>query len=308
VTRLGPRHDHAYQERRRVMSRCLVVGCTTEVTKEGHKLCLPHWRANRDGSLRECERCSAPFDGTGATCPACAATASKPDAQAPDDALLSATKIGERLGLSSRKVNLILSELGWIERYVKGWVPTAQGGTRGAVRREIRQSGVPYVVWPRTIVEDRILLAVVRELEGKDAVESLATAAEPSAATPSTDPGAAFRAKFPAPFRTADGHFVRSRAELLIDNWLYTQGIAHAYERRLPIEEDVYCDFYLPAKRVYVEYWGMEKDAKYAERKARKIAVYAKHELQLVELTDDDIANVDEALPRKLLKFGIECD
>ena len=53
---------------------------------------------------------------------------------------------------------------------------------------------------------------------------------------------------------------------MLIDNWLYMQQIAHAYERKLPVEEDVYCDFYLPAGKAYIEYWGMEKDPAYAAR------------------------------------------
>lgn len=292
------------------MVRCLVVGCTAPVSKEGHKLCLPHWRADREGSISKCERCGAPFEGPAGACSACSTTAAKTETRPPDDALLSSTKIGEQLGLSSRKVNLVLSELGWIERYVKGWVPTAQGLARGAVGREARQTGVPYVVWPRSIVENRILVDSLKELSGAAAVVELQPEPAPGRMTPSSDPGADFRTRFPAPLRTQDGHFVRSRAELLIDNWLYTQGIVHAYERRLPLDdaETVYCDFYLPAKRVYVEYWGMEKDAKYAERKAKKIAVYAKHGFQLVELTDDDIANLDEALPRKLLKFGIECD
>jgi hypothetical protein len=289
------------------MERCVVVGCASTVSRDGYKLCLSHWRAQREGGVRECETCGAAFETSAGTCPACAASARRVDPRAADDEWLSATKIGERLGLSSRKVNLVLSELGWIERYVKGWVPTEQGVARGGMGREARQTGVPYVVWPRTIVENRILLDSVKELSGAAAPGETqpTTAAAPQ---PSSDPGTEFRARFPASLRTADGHFVRSRAELLIDNWLYTQGIAHAYERRLPVEEDVYCDFYLPARRVYVEYWGMEKDAKYAERKARKLAAYAKHGFQLVELTDDDIANLDEALPRKLLKFGIECD
>jgi hypothetical protein len=41
---------------------------------------------------------------------------------------------------------------------------------------------------------------------------------------------------------------VRSRGELVIDNSLYEYGLAHAYERKLPVEEDVYSDFYIPAK------------------------------------------------------------
>ena len=50
-----------------------------------------------------------------------------------------------------------------------------------------------------------------------------------------------------------------SKAEMLIDNWLYMAEIVHAYERKLPIEEDVYCDFYIPKGKVYIEYWGMTK-------------------------------------------------
>ena len=39
-----------------------------------------------------------------------------------------------------------------------------------------------------------------------------------------------FRHKFPRKFMCSDGHWVRSKAELLIDNWLYTRKppIAHA--------------------------------------------------------------------------------
>ena len=43
----------------------------------------------------------------------------------------------------------------------------------------------------------------------------------------------------PANYRCMDGHYVRSRAEVMIDNWLYGNGIADAYERKLPIESDV---------------------------------------------------------------------
>ena len=73
---------------------------------------------------------------------------------------------------------------------------------------------------------------------------------------------------------------------MLIDNWLYMSGIVHAYERRLPIEEEVYCDFYIPDGKVYIEYWGLEKDQKYADRKKVKIEIYQKNHLDLIEITD----------------------
>ena len=120
-----------------------------------------------------------------------------------------------------------------------------------------------------------------------------------------------FRQKFPANLRTMDGHMVRSRAEVLIDNYLYNAaGLVHAYERKLPVEEDVYSDFYLPDKRIYIEYWGLENDPKYVARKEKKQAIYHKYKdrFHLIELGDNEIANLDDHLPRLLLKFGIAVD
>lgn len=79
-----------------------------------------------------------------------------------------------------------------------------------------------------------------------------------------------FRTKFNANFRTEDGHLVRSKAEQIIDNWLYHKGIVHAYERRVPIEEEVYCDFFIPlGQKVWIEFWGLEEE-KYLKRKELK--------------------------------------
>lgn len=114
-----------------------------------------------------------------------------------------------------------------------------------------------------------------------------------------------FRDKFPAKYRTTDGHWVRSKSEVLIDNWLYMAGVVHAYERQVPIEEDLYCDFYLPEGKVYIEYWGLENDARYAARKKVKQELYRKYGLNLIEVKDEHIKNIDDVLPRLLLKFGI---
>jgi hypothetical protein len=283
------------------MTKCVVHECGQNVSREGHKLCFAHWKQQRDGKLHECSRCGAFADDAARACPACGPAAGAKDAGV-EEHTLSSTKIGERFGLPARKVNLVLSELGWIEKYVKGWIPTAQGASRGAVRREVKQTGVPYVVWPGAVLESGILAQAIGEIEARG-IRPDAPDSPPPAASAAGD----FRTRFPPTLRAADGHMVRSRAEVLIDNWLYMQEIAHAYERRLPVEEDAYCDFYIPSKKVYVEYWGLDEDAKYAERKARKRAVYGKYGLALVELQDGDIANLDEELPKKLIAHGIDC-
>lgn len=59
-----------------------------------------------------------------------------------------------------------------------------------------------------------------------------------------------FRTKYEATFRAQDGHMVRSRSELLIDNYLYQYGIIHAYEKQIALDDgEMYCDFYIPTKK-----------------------------------------------------------
>ena len=112
-----------------------------------------------------------------------------------------------------------------------------------------------------------------------------------------------FRTKFPATFISEDGHRVRSKAEQIIDNWLYHKGIVHAYERRVPIEEEVYCDFFIPiGQKVWIEFWGLE-ETKYLKRKELKKKFYTAHNKNLIELTDKDIENLDDNMPIKLRKY-----
>ncbi|MGP1359333.1 hypothetical protein [Campylobacter sp.] len=114
-----------------------------------------------------------------------------------------------------------------------------------------------------------------------------------------------FREKFKAEYRTNDGHYVRSRAELVIANWLFAEGVAYAYEKRVPIKEDIYCDFCIPKGKVYIEFWGLEDDEVYLKRKEKKIGFYKKYNLNLIEIDNDTIGNLDDYMPKELLKFGV---
>lgn len=106
-------------------------------------------------------------------------------------------------------------------------------------------------------------------------------------------------------YETEDGHLVRSEAEVIIDNWLYHNNIVHAYEWRLPSEEEVYCDFYLPKYNVYIEYWGVKDYPKYEERKRKKLEIYKILGLtdRLIQLEAEDIKNINNVLKRKLAKY-----
>ena len=253
------------------METCSVSGCDDRVSKPGFKLCFKHWKEQKAKPVVEASR-------------------PKPNGSQ----LLTSTKLGEPFGLSSQNVNSILSELGWVGKGPKGWVATAQGQGLGAVQKEHFQTGVPYVVWPDALLKNTVLLKTVASVKGED-LEKVEPVSEEKS----------FRERFPATHRATDGHLVRSRAEMLVDNWLYMSGFVHAYERQLPVEEELYCDFYVPEGKVYIEYWGLEDDPRYAARKQIKKDIYAKYAFNLVELSDDHIRNLDDHLPKMLLKFNI---
>lgn len=218
--------------------------------------------------------------------------------------LLNATAIGKHFYISSQRLNLILSELGWIEKDIAGWQITKLGKSIGGRQFENDTSGGTYVMWPESILSNKNLTTVFKEVTSIPEQHKLQTDKEAQIVKPSTSDN--FREKFPATLRTKDGHMVRSRAEVIIDNALYDYKLAHAYERKLPIEEDIYSDFFIPTENVYIEFWGMESDPKYAERKKTKLEIYKKYDFKLIELNNSDISNLDDHLPKKLLKYGIK--
>jgi hypothetical protein len=184
---------------------------------------------------------------------------------------------------------------------LKGWVVTEQGLKKGALQSEDSRSGVPYVRWPETITQSSLLLNSRDDITGSNTPLLISTN---DTSTVSNAMG--LKEKFEAKHRATDGHYVRSKAEMMIDNWLYIAEIVHAYERKLPIEENVYCVFYIPTGKVYIEYWGYDNDPRSLARKEKKLAIYEKYGLKLIELDDADIQNLDDILPRLLLKFGVQ--
>lgn len=226
--------------------------------------------------------------------------------------LINATAIGKHFDISSQRLNLILSELGLIEKdLAAGWEITKLGKSIGGRQFEHETSGANYVLWPESILQYKRLLEVFKENSTEQPQKQAATVSSPQTETQVANINKDnFREKFEAKHRTIDGHYVRSKAEMLIDNWLYQYGLVHAYERKLPIDEDVYCDFYIPSgngrpQAVYIEFWGLENDPKYTERKNQKIEIYKREGLSLIELTDADLQNIDDILAKKLRQFKV---
>ncbi len=95
-------------------------------------------------------------------------------------------------------------------------------------------------------------------------------------------------------YKTKDGHIVKSEGEQAIDNILYEYRVVHCYEKYLLVDDEddsVECDWFIPVlnemKGIYIEYWGMEKND-YMANKERKLKIYKKLDLPLIEIQLDD--------------------
>jgi hypothetical protein len=217
---------------------------------------------------------------------------------------LNATKIGEKFHISNQRVNNIFSELGWVEQAIKGWKITIAGRKLGGIQKE-HQSGGTYVIWPNSILENNFFQKAITPtvfIKQDNTLSDQSVKKEP---------------KYPnSLIKTKDGHLVRSRAELIIDNLLYDYGITHAYERELTTEEKVLSDFYIPArngkdnkgKAVFIEFWGINDNDNYLERKKIKQEIYKKHSFNLIELDDTHIDNLDSHLRKAFLQFDINIE
>ena len=161
----------------------------------------------------------------------------------------SAKEIAKKFGKNAKDVNLALLNLGFIKKCDNGYNVTDIGKYYGG--KQNFYMGKASVRWDERLLCNENFINEIVKIGAKVARE---------------EQKEDFREKFKAEYRTSGGHYVRSRAELVIANWLFAEGIAYAYEKRVPVEEDIYCDFYIPKGKVYVEFWGYEDDEAYLER------------------------------------------
>lgn len=256
------------------MAKCSEPGCEIEVTQKGHALCLEHWKQKQNGA-----------------------------------GYLSASDLAREFDLDSpARLNRVFRDLGWIAKSgTSGWKPTKQGLRLKAKGTRHVKDKVDFVLWPAGIRKSRILQRALEELLSIEQQSAPATSVEEAPAPAYAKPN--FAEKYPAPLRTSDGHMVRSQGEIIIDNWLYEHRIVHSYERLVPIDEQMRCDFYLPEigeRGAYIEYWGLESNPQYRERKQEKIELYKANDLKLIEIHASDIGSLDDFLQPALIKLGYQ--
>lgn len=200
-----------------------------------------------------------------------------------DDRFTSAKGLALKTQLTAVKVNRLLADLGWIRPHMKGWQVTAAGSKMDGRQREDDRTGVPYVFWPKALADQPVFKRAIKQLSSTTGVVEKQVGCV-----------------------AIDGHLLRSEAEVMIDNWLYLAGINHACRKQLPVEESCRADFFLPVANLYIEFWGSDSDAGYLADKLRKKALFQEYNLNVLELQEEDLEQLDQLLPKKLLRYGIE--
>jgi hypothetical protein len=199
------------------------------------------------------------------------------------EAPLSATNLAHKWDIPARLVNLLLAEKGLISRYVRGWTLTERGKKNGGQQHEA-ESGVPFVTWPETLLDDPELMLALLQLTGDERVNG-----QP----------------------TLDGHRVNNAMQRRIDNWLYLTRTPHARDYPLQWATDTaVADFYVPDVQLCVECWadqlGQEANrAAVIGEELEKNQHYKQHKVAYIEFRDETIHQVDEILARELLRRGV---
>jgi hypothetical protein len=106
-------------------------------------------------------------------------------------------------------------------------------------------------------------------------------------------------------YKSDSGDRVKSRAELIIANWLFYRGIEFIYEKRTPTKERVVSDFYLTQSGIYIEFWGLETP-QYLKRKKEKIKIYKKNRLKLIEMNEDSLRDLNTFFAKEFAKFYVK--
>lgn len=202
-----------------------------------------------------------------------ASLAAHPLLQAGGREELSATRLGEYYGISAHCINSVFAELGWLDKDQRGWMLTELGAKNGGIQRNGKHGF--FVLWPSAVRQQPLFSAMLDNVTGKQRGACL------------------------------DGLLVASSGEQRINNWFYLHHIVRAYKH--PVPGSAYqCTFYLPVRKVFVDYWGFDFSTGSLSEKLDRQAFYQANGLRHIELNDEDLPRLDEVLPKKLLPFGIQ--
>ncbi len=139
-----------------------------------------------------------------------------------NEKLITVSMLSKKFGIQADDMLAVLAGLGWIHKGPGGVFLMLAGQELGGMQDEDTKKGITIVRWPESIVDSDLLCRKVEEMGGilkekKSKASSKNTVFKKQQCT--------------AIFRTEDGHFVNTEVEAIVDNWLYGEGVVHAFEK-----------------------------------------------------------------------------
>lgn len=206
--------------------------------------------------------------------------------------LLNSAQIARKYQISAREVRRLLGDIGLLHRTFNGWELTREGERLGGVSVD---SDSGDITWPENLLENDIVVAQFEYLQRVHQAGESQEADQPEADL--------FNGM--SEFDARDGHRFHSRNHLIVCDWLYFSGIAHACNYRLPLAQEQRADFWLPASQVYIEVGGDEKGAADIASAMARVEIYRKHQWKFVEVRAEHFEHLDDYLTRALREFNV---
>jgi hypothetical protein len=202
-------------------------------------------------------------------------------------ARITASAIAKHYQTSAKIINRVFAEMGWLVPYAKGWTLTALGEQYGGLQESHSETGVPYVLWDRALMNHPHLAQQLAYYQGIDVPTAILN-----------------NQTF---FLSLDGRYIASIAELIIANWLYLAGMTYAYRRTVVLSQGqiMVSDFYLPKSSIHIHFLAVDiSPSDLADQLARQ-ALAKESQCNLIELSLADIDNLDSILTKALLQLGV---
>jgi hypothetical protein len=214
--------------------------------------------------------------------------------------LLNSVQLARKYQISAREVRRLLGDIGLLRRSFSGWEVTREGEHLGGVSID---SDNDDITWPESLLENS---TVVAQFEYLQRTQQLSEVYEAESQEGDLFSGDLFSGV--SDFDARDGHHFLSRNELLVCDWLYFAGIAHACHYRLPLAQATFqeprADFWLPAAQVFIEVSGDEKDAADISNTMERIEIYRKQQWSFIEVRAEHFEHLDDYLTRALRELG----
>lgn len=200
-----------------------------------------------------------------------------------NEKLITASTIAKHFGIHADELLDILIEIGWVCMVPGGMFLMPAGQDVGGMQDEDAKNNETIVRWTESVVDSDLLRRKVKKLGGKVKEKKETQVLKKTHCS--------------AIYRTDDGHFVNTEAEVVVDNWLYRSGIVHSYENRHGDDrENIISTFFLPFYQLFIDLESSRMNKGDVDQQKKRRKYYTEKGLEFIELKAKQALNAEKVL------------